>query len=66
MMLCNKTSRYDVADIAIRGGAKVNAKVAARAHAVQSYVMHLKEKDRQYIFETGMDPKETFETPVFA
>lgn len=65
MMLCNKTSRYDVAYEALRGGARVNKVVAANAHETQSYLMHLKAKDRQYIYEKGMDPADTFDTPEF-
>ncbi|EIN09747.1 phosphoketolase, partial [Punctularia strigosozonata HHB-11173 SS5] len=53
MMLCNHTSRYHVAAAAIRGGARVNPKVAVDAHEVVSYVLHLAQKDRDYILKTS-------------
>lgn len=65
MMLCNHTSRYDVAIAAILGGAKVNPKVALNAHETASYVKHLIQKDREYILENGQDRPGVFDTPVF-
>jgi xylulose-5-phosphate/fructose-6-phosphate phosphoketolase len=53
MMLCNRTSRYHVAAAAIRGGAQFNPKVAVDSHEMVSYVMHLAEKERDYIFANG-------------
>jgi xylulose-5-phosphate/fructose-6-phosphate phosphoketolase len=53
MMLCNHVSRYHVAAAAIRGGARVNSRVAVDAHAKVAYVLHLAEKDRQYIYQHG-------------
>ena len=52
-MLCNKTSRYDVASIAVRGGAMVNPKVAVDAHILESRFKHLAQKDREYIYTEG-------------
>jgi len=53
MMLCNHTSRFHVAAAAIRGGALVNPKVAVDAHELMSYVLHLAEKERGYIYANG-------------
>ena len=53
MMLCNRTSRYHVAAAAIRGGALFNPKVAVDSHEMSSYVMHLAEKEREYIYANG-------------
>ena len=53
MMLCNHTSRYDIAAAAVRGGALHNPKVSVYSHEVASYVMHLKQKERDYIYENG-------------
>jgi xylulose-5-phosphate/fructose-6-phosphate phosphoketolase len=65
MMLCNHTSRYDVAAAAVRGGALHNARVSVSSHEIASYVMHLKQKDRDYILANGKDRDDAFETPVF-
>jgi xylulose-5-phosphate/fructose-6-phosphate phosphoketolase len=53
MMLANHTSRYHVAIAAIRGGARVNSRVAVDAHAKIAYLLHLAEKDKQYIYAHG-------------
>ena len=53
MMLCNQTSRYHVAAAAIRGGALHNPKVALEAHELASYVMHLAQKDKEFIYANG-------------
>lgn len=53
MMLCNNTSRYDVAIAAIRGGAQVNPKVAVDAHTAISGLRHEAQKARDYVFEHG-------------
>ncbi|KIY72403.1 D-xylulose 5-phosphate/D-fructose 6-phosphate phosphoketolase [Cylindrobasidium torrendii FP15055 ss-10] len=66
MMLCNGTSRYDIAIDALRGGAKHNAKVAVSAHDHESYFKHRAQKDKEYIFEHGEDPEDTFAIPTFA
>ncbi|KAJ7650731.1 phosphoketolase [Roridomyces roridus] len=65
MMLCNHTSRYDVAIAAIRGGALSNPKVAVSAHQHQSFFKHLAVKDKEYIYANGRDHDDTFDTPVF-
>lgn len=56
MMLCNRTSRFDVAIAAIRGGARVNSKVAVDAHQLSAYVRHLAQKEKAYILENGKGP----------
>ena len=53
MMLQNHTSRYHVAAAAIRGAAKVNKAVEVDAHEMISYVMHLAQKDKDYIYANG-------------
>jgi len=65
MMLCNKTSRYHVAAAAIRAGAFRNPAVSIDAHEMASYVMHLAQKDKDYIYANGKDPDGTFDTPEF-
>jgi len=65
MMLCNKTSRYHVAAAAIRGGAFHNPAVSIDAHEKASYVMHLAQKYKDYIYANGKDPNDTFDTPKF-
>jgi xylulose-5-phosphate/fructose-6-phosphate phosphoketolase len=53
MMLCNSTSRFDVATAAIRGGALHNPKVGVSAHEQESYIKHLAQKEREYIYANG-------------
>jgi len=53
MMLANHTSRFDVAIAAIRGGAHVNPRVAVDAHEHESYMKHLAQKERDYIYQHG-------------
>jgi xylulose-5-phosphate/fructose-6-phosphate phosphoketolase len=65
MMLCNKTSRYHVAAAAIRGGALHNPTVSIDAHELASYVMHLAQKDKEFIYANGKDPDGIFDTPKF-
>ncbi|KAJ7284572.1 phosphoketolase [Mycena rebaudengoi] len=65
MMLCNHTSRYDVAIAAVRGGALSNPKVAVSAHEHQSFIAHLAQKERDYIYANGKDHDDTFDTPTF-
>jgi xylulose-5-phosphate/fructose-6-phosphate phosphoketolase len=81
MMLCNRVSRYHVATVAVRAAALHNAKVAIEAHEMASHIMHLAEKDKEYIYREGqgksmlpksmlwincsLDPDGTFESPVF-
>ena len=52
-MLCNNTSRFDVAAAAIRGGARHNRHVAVDAHELESHIMHLKKKEKDWIYEHG-------------
>ncbi|KAF8630323.1 hypothetical protein AX15_002996 [Amanita polypyramis BW_CC] len=65
MMLCNNTSRYDVAVAAIVGGAQKNSHVAADAHTLISYFQHKARVDKKYIYEHGTDPAGTFDIPIF-
>ncbi|TFK40130.1 phosphoketolase [Crucibulum laeve] len=65
MMLCNHTSRFDVAVAAIHGGAKHNPKVAVKAHEKCSYLKHLAQKEREYIYANGKDRDDMFDTPTF-
>lgn len=53
MMLCNHTSRYDVARDAVRMGAVLNAKVAVSSHMMESYLKHLAQKAQDYIYTHG-------------
>lgn len=53
MMLSNKTSRYHVAAAAIRAGALYNPSVAIDAYEQASYVLHLAQKDKDYIYANG-------------
>jgi len=52
-MLANHTSRFDVAIAAIRGGAHVNPRVAVDAHEKESYIKHMAQKERHYIYRHG-------------
>ncbi|KIJ14307.1 hypothetical protein PAXINDRAFT_176841 [Paxillus involutus ATCC 200175] len=65
MLLCNHVSRYHVAAAAVRAGALFNAVVSTEAHLNASYLMHLAQKDKEYIYREGQDPDGTFDTPVF-
>ena len=53
MMLCNRVSRYHVATDAVRAAALYNAKVTILAHEMASHIMHLAEKDKEYIYRVG-------------
>ncbi|KAF8223843.1 phosphoketolase [Tricholoma matsutake] len=65
MMLCNHTSRFDVAIAAIRGGAAHNPRVAVVAHEAESYIKHMAQKERAYIYQHGKDHDYIFDTPKF-
>ncbi|KAG6832793.1 hypothetical protein H0H92_009411 [Tricholoma furcatifolium] len=65
MMLCNHTSRFDVAVAAIRGGAHFNKRVAVDAHQMVSYIQHLARKEREYIYKHGKDHDDIFAIPQF-
>ncbi|KAF7799807.1 hypothetical protein EIP86_011049 [Pleurotus ostreatoroseus] len=66
MMLQNHTSRYHVAEAAVRGAALKNEKVEIVSHEVISEIKHMAEKDKEYIYKNGADPEGTFDVPVFA
>ena len=53
MMLQNHTSRYHVAEAAIRGASLSNERVQVRSHELISEVKHLAEKDKSYIYANG-------------
>ncbi|KAF8150640.1 phosphoketolase [Crassisporium funariophilum] len=65
MMICNHTSRFDVAIAAIRGAAKRNTKVAVYAHERCSTLQHLMQKEKEYIYAFGKDHDDIFDTPTF-
>ncbi|KAG6856505.1 hypothetical protein H0H87_003698 [Tephrocybe sp. NHM501043] len=65
MMLCNHTSRYDVAIAAIRGGSHFNERVAVDAHGMISYIKHMGQKERDYIYKHGKDHDDIFSIPKF-
>ncbi|KAF9000718.1 phosphoketolase [Cyathus striatus] len=65
MMLCNHTSRFDVAIAAIRGGARHNPKVAVDAHKLCSHIRHVAQKEKDYIYANGKDNDSIFDTPSF-
>jgi xylulose-5-phosphate/fructose-6-phosphate phosphoketolase len=52
-MLANQVSRYHVAAAAIRGGALYNSRVAVDAHTKIAYMLHLAQKDKEYIYKHG-------------
>ena len=52
-MIANDTDRFTVAIAAIKGGAQVNERVAAYSHEKCSYLKHLRQKERDYIYEHG-------------
>ncbi|PBL03652.1 phosphoketolase [Armillaria gallica] len=65
MMLANRTSRYHIAQAAVRGGALTNPKVAVSAHETESYFKHLAQKEKDYIYANGQDRPDIFEVPAF-
>jgi len=65
MMLSNHTSRYHVAEAALRSGGRVNPKVAVESHQTIAHVLHLAQKTHDYIYENGKDPEGTYDTPKF-
>ncbi|TFK75126.1 phosphoketolase [Pluteus cervinus] len=66
MMLCNHTSRYDIACSAIRGAARSNPHVMKDAHVKESLMKHMARKERDEIYATGRDRDDVFDVPVFA
>jgi len=65
MMIANNTDRFTVAIAAVKGGARRNARVAAYAHEKCSYISHLRQKEKEYIYANGKDHDDIFDTPVF-
>ncbi|THG98190.1 hypothetical protein EW026_g3949 [Hermanssonia centrifuga] len=65
MMLQNHTSRYHVAQAAVRSASFMNQRVQVRSHEVISELKHRAEKDKAYIYENGADPDGTFDVPIF-
>ncbi|KZT39555.1 D-xylulose 5-phosphate/D-fructose 6-phosphate phosphoketolase [Sistotremastrum suecicum HHB10207 ss-3] len=65
MLLCNNVSRFDVAIAAVRGGATRNPKVQVVAHQLIAGLKHEHQKAAEYARANGIDPPETFVTPVF-
>ena len=65
MMLLNKTSRYDLAADAVRSAALINPRVEIDAHKTISHILHLAQKDKDYILAHGADPEGTFDVPKF-
>ncbi|GLB40227.1 putative D-xylulose 5-phosphate/D-fructose 6-phosphate phosphoketolase [Lyophyllum shimeji] len=65
MMLCNHTSRFDVAVAAIRGGALVNSRVAVDMHEAISVIKHMAQKERDYSYAHGKDHDYIYEVPKF-
>ncbi|KAH9945234.1 phosphoketolase [Epithele typhae] len=65
MMVLNKTSRYDLATEAIRSAALLNPRVEIDAHKTISHILHLAQKDKDYIMAHGADREGTFDVPKF-
>ena len=65
MMLLNHTSRYHVAAAALRGAATASPRVSVDSHMRISEILHLLQKDKDYIQIHGADPPGTFEVPKF-
>ncbi len=53
MMISNDTDRFGVAIAAIKGGALVNARVAAYTHEKCALLQHMKAKEKEYIYKHG-------------
>ncbi|KAI9061053.1 phosphoketolase [Trametes sanguinea] len=65
MMLMNETSRYHIAAEAVRSAALLNPRVEIDAHKTISTIMHMSQKDKEYILAHGADPAGTFDRPTF-
>jgi len=61
MMLLNHVSRYHVMEYALRGGAKVNDKIALRLVSLLADIKHRIKKTREYIYKEGKDPEGTYD-----
>lgn len=53
MMLQNHTSRYHVAQAAVRGASQFNGRVQIRSHELVSELKHMAEKDKEFIYKNG-------------
>jgi len=65
MMLRNNVSRFHVAQVAIKGAAKRNGKVALDMTQLLGEIKHQISKIQEYIMSTGKDPDGTFDIPKF-
>ncbi|KAI1797383.1 phosphoketolase [Ganoderma leucocontextum] len=65
MQVLNRTSRYDVAAQAVGAAAMHNPRVEIDAHKTISHILHLAQKDKEYILKHGADPEDTFDVPKF-
>ncbi|KAI9726623.1 MAG: hypothetical protein M1828_000990 [Chrysothrix sp. TS-e1954] len=65
MLLCNCTSRWHVAEAAIKGAARVNEKVALDMTETLSHIKGEIAKAKEYILAHGEDPPETYAMPKF-
>ncbi|KAF1983075.1 putative phosphoketolase [Aulographum hederae CBS 113979] len=66
MMLCNKVSRYDVAEHAIRGAARSgNEEVKMELGTLVAELGHRVREIRKYILKEGKDPDDTYDLPDF-
>ncbi|KAI0787950.1 phosphoketolase [Fomes fomentarius] len=65
MMLLNGTSRYDLAVEAVRSAALLNPRVEIDAHKTITHILHLAQKEKDYVYEHGADPEGTFDVPKF-
>jgi xylulose-5-phosphate/fructose-6-phosphate phosphoketolase len=65
MMLLNGTSRFDLAQFAILGGALRNPKVATDAHVLVAEFKHMIKKQTEYIMANGKDVDGIYDVPKF-
>ena len=65
MLIMNKTSRFHVAEAAIRGAIKTNAIIALSAHELISDLQHDVVKISKYILENSKDPEHIYGIPEF-
>ena len=65
MMLLNHVSRYDVAEVALRGAAVHNKKVELDLTKHLGELKHRVKKIKEFILREGMDPEDTYDVPKF-
>ncbi|KDR79037.1 hypothetical protein GALMADRAFT_278272 [Galerina marginata CBS 339.88] len=65
MMICNNTDRFSIAIDAISRGSQFNSKVAVYSHQKCSHLMHLKQKEKEYILANGKDHGNIYDEPSF-